>query len=60
MRFLPCIVLLQWWRPKLVVLVNQRATCRFDTVFMDDNIRVAKDIRGDTLVVARDGPPRAF
>ena len=32
----------------------------FDTVYMDDEIRVATDIRGDTLVVARDGPPRVF
>ncbi|KAI8475856.1 MAG: plastid lipid associated protein [Monoraphidium minutum] len=32
----------------------------FDTVYVDDNIRVAQDIRGDTLVVARDGPPRIF
>ncbi|KAI3435994.1 hypothetical protein D9Q98_002051 [Chlorella vulgaris] len=32
----------------------------FDTVYMDDEIRVAQDSRGDTLVVARDGPPRRF
>jgi hypothetical protein len=32
----------------------------FDTVYCDDSIRVAQDIRGDTLVVERDGPPRIF
>jgi hypothetical protein len=32
--------------------------CRFDTVYMDDDVRIAEDIRGDTLIVARDGPPR--
>ncbi|KAK9836422.1 hypothetical protein WJX74_000143 [Apatococcus lobatus] len=30
----------------------------FDTVYLDQNIRVAKDIRGDTLITTRDGPPR--
>lgn len=35
-------------------------THRFDTVYADKRIRVAKDIRGDVLVVARDGPPRDF
>ena len=34
--------------------------CRFDTVYLDRDIRVAKDIRGDTLVVSRDGPPRDY
>jgi hypothetical protein len=33
---------------------------RFDTVYLDEDIRVAKDIRGDTLVVERDGAPRRF
>ncbi|GBF91057.1 delta tubulin [Raphidocelis subcapitata] len=32
----------------------------FDTVYVDDRLRVAQDIRGDTLVVERDGPPRIF
>ena len=32
----------------------------FDTVYSDECIRVARDSRGDTLVVARDGPPRRF
>lgn len=32
----------------------------FDTVYIDDRIRVAQDSRGDTLVVERDGPPRIF
>lgn len=27
--------------------------CRFDTVYLDKEIRVAKDIRGDYLVVDR-------
>lgn len=35
-------------------------SCRFDTIYLDDEFRVAKDIRGDTLVVRRGGPPRAF
>ena len=29
------------------------STFRFDTVYLDDDIRVAKDIRGDYLVVER-------
>jgi hypothetical protein len=33
---------------------------RFDTIYVDDNLRVAQDIRGDTLIVTRDGPPRIF
>ena len=37
-----------------------RCCGRFDTVYLDDQIRVAKDSRGDTLVVERDGPPREF
>ena len=37
-----------------------RDACRFDTVYLDADYRVAKDIRGDTLVVQRDGPPRRF
>lgn len=32
----------------------------FDTVYVDDRVRVAEDSRGDTLVVRRDGPPRVF
>lgn len=32
----------------------------FDNVYVDDRYRVARDIRGDTLVVERDGPPRTF
>lgn len=27
--------------------------CRFESVYLDDDIRVAKDIRGDYLVVDR-------
>lgn len=34
--------------------------CRFDTIYLGRTLRVAKDIRGDTLVVERDGPPRSF
>lgn len=33
---------------------------RFETVYVDQRIRIAKDIRGDTLIVTRDGPPRSF
>eukprot|EP00775_Hariotina_reticulata_P010821 gene10821-10978_t len=32
----------------------------FDTIYCDDDIRIAQDIRGDTLIVSRDGPPRIF
>ncbi|KAG1674848.1 hypothetical protein FOA52_015236 [Chlamydomonas sp. UWO 241] len=32
----------------------------FDTVYCDGDLRVARDSRGDTLIVARDGPPRWF
>lgn len=32
----------------------------FDNVYVDTQYRVARDIRGDTLVVARDGDPRTF
>ena len=33
---------------------------RFDTTFLSHDLRIARDIRGDTLVVKRDGPPRKF
>ncbi|KAF5827315.1 hypothetical protein DUNSADRAFT_870 [Dunaliella salina] len=32
----------------------------FETIYIDDSIRIARDIRGDYLVVERDGPPRLF
>jgi hypothetical protein len=32
----------------------------FDTTYVDSGARVAFDVRGDTLVVERDGPPRWF
>jgi hypothetical protein len=32
----------------------------FDTLYVDDQVRVAFDIRNDWLVVERDGPPRWF
>ncbi|WIA17046.1 hypothetical protein OEZ85_013954 [Tetradesmus obliquus] len=32
----------------------------FDTVYVDGKIRIAQDIRGDTLIVGNDGPPRIF
>lgn len=32
----------------------------FDTVYVDSSMRIAKDSRGDTLIVSRDGPPRTF
>ena len=36
-------------------------TCaRFDTVFLNQQIRVARDIRGDTLICIREGPVREF
>jgi len=32
----------------------------FDNVWVDDEVRIAFDIRKDVLVVLRDGPPRTF
>lgn len=32
----------------------------FDNVWVDDDTRIARDVRGDTLICARDGRPRAF
>ena len=32
----------------------------FDTVYLGDSLRVARDVRGDTLVVRRAGPVRTF
>lgn len=32
----------------------------FESTYVDDSIRVARDSRGDVLVVARDGAPRVF
>jgi len=32
----------------------------FDSVYSDPRIRIARDVRGDVLVAARDGPPREF
>jgi len=32
----------------------------FDTVFLDDTLRIAEDIRGDTLIVTRDHSGRPF
>lgn len=40
--------------------IANAAHCRFDTIYCDGKIRVAHDIRGDTLVVVNDGPPRIF
>lgn len=34
--------------------------CRFDTVYLDADLRISKDSRGDTLVTTRAGPPRVF
>jgi len=31
----------------------------FDNVYLDSRIRVSKDIRGNVLITARDGPPRS-
>ena len=33
---------------------------RFDNVYIDSELRVSKDSRGDTLVVQRVGPPRPY
>lgn len=35
------------------IYIIYASTFRFDTVYLDDDIRVAKDIRGDYLVVER-------
>lgn len=32
----------------------------FDNVYVDDDIRIARDVRGDTLICERAGAPRAF
>lgn len=32
----------------------------FDNVWADSDLRIARDVRGDTLICARDGPPRSF
>ena len=32
----------------------------FDNVYIDETVRVSRDIRGDTLVCVRAGPPRRF
>ncbi len=42
------------------MMIHSRTPCRFDTVFIDDEFRISQDSRGDTLVCARDGPPRWF
>lgn len=47
-------------RPQSAPSVRPTPARRFDTIYVDDRIRVAQDSRGDTLVVARDGPPRRF
>ncbi|GAB4861941.1 Probable plastid-lipid-associated protein 11, chloroplastic, variant 2 [Ancistrocladus abbreviatus] len=40
-------------RSNIAIASNQRVNFRFESVYLDDNIRVAKDIRGDYLVVDR-------
>ena len=35
-------------------------SCRFDNVYVDGELRVAKDSRGDTLVTRRVGPPHTY
>ena len=32
----------------------------FDNVFVDGDLRVARDVRGDTLICTKAGPPRAW
>ncbi|KAJ9527872.1 hypothetical protein QJQ45_005520 [Haematococcus lacustris] len=32
----------------------------FDNIYVDQEVRIARDIRDDVLVVVRDGPPRVF
>ncbi|CAL5220831.1 g2911 [Coccomyxa viridis] len=46
--------------PKRTVSLPPFGKGWFDTVYLGNKIRVAKDIRGDTLVVERDGAPRSF
>ncbi len=44
-------------------LCAQQPVCsllRFDNVYVDEEVRIAKDVRNDVLVVERDGPPRIF
>ena len=33
---------------------------RVQSVYIRDRVRIARDVRGDTLVVAPDGLPRVF
>ncbi|XP_054784205.1 probable plastid-lipid-associated protein 11, chloroplastic isoform X2 [Prosopis cineraria] len=40
-------------RSNIEIASPQRVNFRFDTVYLDDEIRVVKDIRGDYLVVER-------
>ena len=46
-----------WDRGKLHLRTH---LCRFSNVFVGKDLRIARDSRGDTLIVARDGPPRKF
>lgn len=34
-------------------MLNVSPFCRFESIYLDDEIRVVKDIRGDYLVVDR-------
>lgn len=55
-----CIPRARGEHPVITAVPAPPAAHRFDTIYVDDQIRVAQDSRGDTLVVARDGPPRRF
>ena len=60
---MPAYVSVVWKAGTEIAYITPAVTglpCRFDTVWLGGKIRVAKDIRGDTLIVERDGPPRSF
>ena len=44
----------------LAQILKDTDLTEIELVEKDSRIRVARDSRGDTLVVERDGPPRAF
>lgn len=50
----------QWLAWELATLWCCGVQRRFDNVYMDDSIRVSKDIRGDILITARDGAAQRF
>jgi hypothetical protein len=42
------------------VPVRYAPALRFDNIYLDDEVRIALDIRNDVLICTRDGAPRVF